>query len=246
MHRTFIFYTFATTDTVVHQFIRLGLQAFAPDRKQYCVLDNPTQPYVLRCWRELSPDNEGIESMPMHEQSSTETSNATNWYALKVFYNRVAKIETLLKGRDIESYIPMKSVEQVVAGHKVRCRKPAISSLMFMRCSEAEASDLQKTLMGEVMVYRNRGERQPAAIPDNEMQMFIRVTSIDELGMEYLSESGEEWTTGDRVRVTGGIFQGAEGYIKRIKGNHRLVVAIEGVIAVATSYIPTCFLEKAE
>lgn len=182
----------------------------------------------------------------MHEQSSTETSNATNWYALKVFYNRVAKIETLLKGRDIESYIPMKSVEQVVAGHKVRRRKPAISSLMFMRCSEAEASDLQKTLMGEVMVYRNRGERQLAAIPDNEMQMFIRVTSIDELGMEYLGESGEEWTTGDRVRVTGGIFQGAEGYIKRIKGNHRLVVAIEGIIAVATSYIPTCFLEKAE
>ena len=234
------------TDIVVHQFIRLGLQAFAPDRKQYCVLDKPTQPYVLRCWRELSPDNEGIESMPMHEQSSTEISNATNWYALKVFYNRVAKIETLLKGRDIESYIPMKSVEQVVAGHKVRRRKPAISSLMFIRCSEAEASDLQKTLMGEVMVYRNRGERQPAAIPDNEMQMFIRVTSIDELGMEYLGESGEEWTTGDRVRVTGGIFQGAEGYIKRIKGNHRLVVAIEGVIAVATSYIPTCFLEKAE
>ena len=37
-----------------------------------------------------------------------------------------------------------------------------------------------------------------------------------------------------------------EGYIKRIKGNHRLIVAIEGVIAVATSYIPNCFLEKIE
>ena len=115
-----------------------------------------------------------------------------------------------------------------------------------MRCSEVEATEIQKLLMGEVMVYRNRGERQPAAIPDKEMQMFIRVTSIDDLGMEYLGETSEEWATGDRVRVTGGIFQGAEGYIKRIKGNHRLVVAIEGVIAVATSYIPTCFLEKVE
>ena len=184
--------------------------------------------------------------MPMHEQSSTEITTATNWYALKVFYNRVAKIETLLKGRNIDSYIPMLSVEQVVAGRKVRRRKPAISSLMFMCCSEAEAMELQKELMGEVMVYRNRGERQPAAIPDSEMQMFIRVTSIDDLGLEYLGEANEEWATGDRVRVTGGIFQGAEGYIKRIKGNHRLIVAIEGVIAVATSYIPTCFLEKVE
>lgn len=184
--------------------------------------------------------------MSMHEQNSTKITNTTSWYALKVFYNRVAKIETLLKGRNIESYIPMKSVEQVVAGRKVRRRKPAISSLMFMRCGEAEATELQKELMGEVMVYRNRGERQPAAIPDNQMQMFIRVTSIDDLGMEYLGETSEEWATGDRVRVTGGIFQGAEGYIKRIKGNHRLIVAIEGVIAVVTSYIPTCFLEKVE
>jgi transcription antitermination factor NusG len=182
----------------------------------------------------------------MHEQSSTEITNTTSWYALKVFYNRVAKIETLLKGRNIESYIPMQSIEQVVAGRKVRRRKPAISSLMFMRCGETEATELQKELMGEVMVYRNRGERQPAAIPDSEMQMFIRVTSIDDLGLEYLGEASKEWATGDKVRVTGGIFQGTEGYIKRIKGNHRLVVAIEGIIAVATSYIPTCFLEKAE
>ena len=225
---------------------QLGLQIFVPDRKQCCVLDKPVQPYVPRCWSDLSSDGEGIESMPMHEQRSTEIANTTNWYALKVFYNRVAKIEMLLKGRNIESYIPMQSIEQVVAGRKVRRRKPAISSLMFMRCNEAEASELQKSLMGEVMVYRNRGERQPAAIPDNQMQMFIRVTSIDDLGMEYLGEVNEEWATGDRVRVTGGIFQGAEGYIKRIKGNHRLVVAIEGVIAVATSYIPTCFLEKVE
>ena len=181
--------------------------------------------------------------MPMHEQSSTD---AINWYALKVFYNRVNKIETLLKGQNIESYIPMRSVEQIVGGRKVRRRKPAISSLMFMRCSETEASELQKQLMGEAMIYRNRGERLPAAIPDSEMQMFIRITSIDDLGLEYLGESNEEWTTGDRVRVTGGIFQGAEGYIKRIKGNHRLIVAIEGVIAVATSYIPTCLLEKVE
>lgn len=180
----------------------------------------------------------------MHEQSSTNTTNTINWYALKVFYNRVAKIETLLNGRNIESYTPMQSIEQVVGGRKVRRRKPAISSLMFMRCTESEALELQKQLMGEVMVYHNRGERQPAAIPDNEMQMFIRVTSIDDLGLEYLGEANEEWTTGDKVRVTGGIFQGAEGYIKRIKGNHRLIVAIEGVIAVATSYIPKCFLEK--
>lgn len=181
--------------------------------------------------------------MPMSEQSE---SIDLSWYALKVFYNRTSKIDTMLRERGIESYIPMRSVEQVVAGRKVRRRRPAVSSLMFMRCSEADAVELKSVFRDLAMIYTNRGERQPAAIPDSEMQMFIRVTSIDDLGLEYLSESSEEWTTGDKVRITGGIFQGAEGYIKRIKGNHRLIVAIEGVIAVATSYIPTCFLEKIE
>ena len=50
--------------------------------------------------------------------------------------------------------------------------------------------------------------------------------------------------SGVRVRVTEGPFKGAEGYIKRIKGNRRLIVSIEGVVAVATTYIPGCFLEK--
>lgn len=181
--------------------------------------------------------------MPMHELSSTDT---INWYGLKVFYNKVAAIEGLLKSRNIESYTPMRSVEQVIRGRKVRRRKPAISSLMFMRCSQAEATELQKELMGKVIVYKDRGEHTPTAIPDSQMQMFIRVTSIDDLGLEYLGEPNEEWTIGDKVRVTGGIFQGAEGYIKRIKGDHRLIVAIEGIVAVATSYIPNCFLERVE
>jgi len=46
------------------------------------------------------------------------------------------------------------------------------------------------------------------------------------------------------VRVIDGKFKGAEGYICRIKKNSRLVVAIQGVCAVATSYIPQSFIQK--
>ena len=46
------------------------------------------------------------------------------------------------------------------------------------------------------------------------------------------------------MRVTGGPLKGAEGYIKRIRKDQRLLVCVEGVIAVATSYIPNELLEK--
>lgn len=175
-----------------------------------------------------------------------EDATLESWYALKVFYNRIFPIETLLKERSIESYIPMRTVERVVAGRKVRTRRPAVASLMFMRCTEVVAEAFQKELRGRAMLYADRETHLPIPIPEEQMRRFIQVTSVDDLGMEYLGEASSEWTTGQRVRVTDGMFKGSEGYIKRIKGNHRLIVAIEGIVAVATSYIPTCFLQPVE
>lgn len=94
------------------------------------------------------------------------------------------------------------------------------------------------------MVYFDRETKKPAIISDPEMDAFMLVTSTDDPGLEYLSDAPEEFRRGDRVRVTEGVFKGAEGYIRRIKGNRRLIVSIEGVVAVATTYIPGSFLEK--
>lgn len=42
---------------------------------------------------------------------------------------------------------------------------------------------------------------------------------------------------GDRVRITGGVFEGVEGIFVRVKGDRRVVVSIQGVMAVATTFI---------
>lgn len=54
----------------------------------------------------------------------------------------------------------------------------------------------------------------------------------------------KEFLTGQRVRVLDGPLKGAEGVVKRLKGDRRLIVSISGVAAVATSYIPPSNLEK--
>lgn len=70
------------------------------------------------------------------------------------------------------------------------------------------------------------------------------VSSSGEQGMEYFGADEPKFHWGEHVKVIGGKFKGAEGYICRIGKNSRLVVAIEGVCAVVTSYIPKVFLEK--
>ncbi len=151
-----------------------------------------------------------------------------------------------LKKLSFECYYPVKVEEKNVGGRMQRIEKPAVNSLLFFQSSISEAEEVQQKFDGKVMLYTYRLSRQPAVIPDQEMKVFKLVSSSGEQNLEYMDADAINFKTGQHVHVTGGPFQGAEGYIKRIRGNKRLVVAIEGIVAVVTTYIPSCYLEPME
>ena len=169
--------------------------------------------------------------------------SAQYWFALKVFFNRVIELETELKKKSLECYYPVRIDEKILRGRKEYVKKPAVNSLLFFKGTLDDAEDVRKEFEGRAMLFTYRLSRQPAIIPDREMRIFQLVSGSGSKDLEYMDADAVNFKTGQHVRVTGGIFQGAEGYIKRIQGNKRLIVAIEGVVAVATSYIPSCYLE---
>ena len=150
-----------------------------------------------------------------------------NWYAMKVFYNRTDVVKSRLEGRVVETY-----------------SQKVMPSLLFVRCSAVEILKIRRDEWASTMVYSNPETKMPSAIPEGQMAMFMLVTSSGDKGLEYLGEDKPEYHLGDRVRVISGILKGAEGHIKRIKKDRRLIVTIEGVAAIATSYIKPELLEK--
>ena len=124
--------------------------------------------------------------------------------------------------------------------------KPAISSLIFVRCTEEKVWDLQKALYGRVMLYTHtsNGSKKASPVDEEEMRVFMLVTSVEDERLQYLDVDSINYKEGQRVRVLDGPYKDCVGYIKRIKGNRRLLVAVEGIALVATSYIPSVFLEK--
>lgn len=182
----------------------------------------------------------------MQTHQTQNISNDKRWYALKVFYNRVFNIEQILSKDGIRTYIPIVEREIKLSNRIIRRREPAVSSLMFVYESAQYLQQLQRRLQSVIpfMLYYDREAKQPAPISDHEMNIFMLVTSSAQQGLEYFDENAVNFKQGTHVRVTGGAFEGAEGYIHRIKGNRRLIVRVEGVVAVATTYIPSCFLEK--
>jgi transcription antitermination factor NusG len=171
-----------------------------------------------------------------------------HWYAFKVFYNKVFEIEELLKKDGIETFIPCETVIVERGEVKKSICKPVIASLLFFRSTEQQALHQQQCLLERVILYTRLvgWQKLPFAIPEREMNLFMLVATSGEQGLEYLCDSPRDYRIGQHVSVIDGPFKGAEGYIHRIKGNRRLIVAIEGVCAVATAYIPQCFLRNIE
>ena len=192
-----------------------------------------------------------------------------NWFALHVYMNKVTLCRDELSflntqlsmpdelrsklvpddilGNEMEYYAPMTRIDRVNShGQRVVTEKPVIPSLFFIRSTMAQAECFDQWLKGKAHLYRHihQGKDEPITIPLREMQMFMMVSSGDQEGLDYFGADAYDWRKGERVRVIDGRFKGLEGEIKRINGNKRLVVAIEGICAVATTYIPRCFLEK--
>jgi transcription antitermination factor NusG len=175
-----------------------------------------------------------------------EQDSAKHWYAFKVFYNKVFEIDKELKRMGGETYFPIVRSFKLQENKKKQVIKPAISSLIFVRCFESDTVTYQNQLNGRVMLYSHvtDGVRKPSPIDEEEMRIFKLVTSVEDERLQYLDVESINYKEGQKVRVLDGPYAGCTGYVKRIKGNRRLLVAVEGLALVATSYIPSVFLEK--
>ena len=166
-----------------------------------------------------------------------------HWYALRVFYRKSGEMLGEFQRAGWRTYIPMRRVDNmdIHYNNESSREEPVIPSLIFIRTSADYINALHHSSTVPVRPYYEPGTTCPAIIPDCEMETFIYVTTRNCQTLEMVPA---DLVKGDRVRVTEGVFKGAEGYITRVHGTKRFVVVIEGIAAVATSYIPGKFLEK--
>lgn len=169
------------------------------------------------------------------------------WYALKVFFNRAARIEEELRDAGHETYMPVtyQVIGQDEEGYP-RYRKMPLASLLFLHVAPAEVRQLRLEYYGRFLFYgaaNAEGRWVPSPVSDKEMETFRSVTAVADPHLEYLSYNPELFASGKKVRITAGPFAGAEGVIKRIRHDRRFLIEIKGICLVATSYIPQSMVE---
>ncbi len=166
------------------------------------------------------------------------------WYAIRVTYNRELKVKEDLDARGIECFVPMQYRREERNGQMVKRLVPSVHNLIFIHIEPSKMVEYKKTTSLPIRYIMNRETHKPITVPKREMDSFITVVGTYNEQLVFLNPDPGDFAQGERVRIIGGVFAGAEGVFVRVKGDRRVVVNVEGLVAVATTYVHPSLIEK--
>ena len=172
------------------------------------------------------------------------------WYPMRVTYSREIKVKAELDRLEIENFVPM-TYKLVCAdnGNPHRELVPAINNLIFVRSTQGRISELKtsnKVLepLRYMMDHTAEKAHEIMTVPDRQMENFMCVASMTDDSVMFLDENTIVGKEGKRVKIMGGMFEGVEGVIRRVKRCKRVVVALDGIASVAIAYVPAGLLKE--
>ena len=166
------------------------------------------------------------------------------WFAIRVTYHRELKVKEDLDTLGITNFVPMQYRREERKGVMVKRLVPSVHNLIFIHTTPSEMVEYKKTTNLPIRYIMNRETHKPIIVPSNEMENFIKVAGTYDEKLIYINPDPGDFTKGERVRIIGGPFAGAEGLFVRIKGDRRVLVNILGLVAVATTYVHPSMIEK--
>ena len=189
-------------------------------------------------------DNASDTKNPLGELPVLSRSESVLWYAMRATYRRELDAMHRLKEAGMGCFIPMQYHFRLKRGRRVRELVPAVRNLLFVHALPSELKRMKLELPYLQYITDTRSHEK-IIIPDVQMQRFIAVAGTYDDQLLYFQPGELNPAKGTRVRITGGEFAGYEGTFLKVKGarDRRVVIAVEGVIAVALAVIHPDLIE---
>ncbi len=168
-------------------------------------------------------------------------SAEVRWYVMRAYKSENLAEEKLSGEGGLEFFIPKHYVMRTFHGRKSKRLVPVIPSLVFVHASKDQILAFKKlyNFLQFVMWEKSTGS-ECLVVPDRQMEDFIKVSSQLEESTVYFKPEEINIKRGTRVHIHGGRFDGVDGVFMQVKGkrNRRLVVMLEGIMAVVAEVDP--------
>lgn len=189
------------------------------------------------------------------ESSKTGVStNSIHWYALRTTYGRERKAYQYLTDHGVTAFLPTITTTRLVNGKRRSVAVSRLPNIFFARGTE----DMLKEFVYDNVhlpflrfYYRhfhdnNTIKKQPMIVPDRQMETLRIICESESDDLFVAPVEIHKFETGRLVQVVNGPFKGAEGRVARVRGNQRVGICIDGLLTIATAYVPTAFLKIIE
>lgn len=146
------------------------------------------------------------------------------------------------RNKGLEAFVPVIYAYKVIRGQKQRKLIPAINGFVFVKATTTEMEEL--ILKSKFTIYPKKssfsGREEFLTIANRDMENFIAVIEKSQEDITYFKPDEIPLNPGDRIRIQGGLYDGREGIIMRIKSkrNKHLVVQIPGLLVAAVELKP--------
>ena len=166
-----------------------------------------------------------------------------HWYVAYTRVNQELVIKKKLDELGIENFLPREEqVRDTPFGRKT-IRVLLIHGMIFIRTDKVTSFSLLNEYSLNIVYLKDIEGRRSLIVPDKQMEDFMFLLDFSAAGIEVLNK---DLKRGDRIRVIKGPLVGLEGELVRLRGHKRVVIRLDGVASIATSYIKRSFLEKIE
>jgi transcription antitermination factor NusG len=145
--------------------------------------------------------------------------NERFWYALYTRPRFEKKVDSILKQKDLHSFLPVRSTIHHWSNGKRRIAEPLFPSYVFLHADLSERClALQSYGVARFVSFGG----QPARIPDEQIEDIYRI-----LQHGYDPEPFCRLNKGDMVEIVSGPLQGLRGIYVEDRGMRRLVLSVD-------------------
>lgn len=174
------------------------------------------------------------------------------WYALRTTYGREKKAYNYLSSKQVVAYYPTITAVKLINGKRRKVEESRLPNIFFAYGTEDE---LKSYVYDNVNLpflrfyYRHfhvgrETLKEPLVVPDHQIESLRIICAAEENDIILVPSDEQKFEHGQAVRVIAGNFKGVVGRVARYCGQQRVGVVIDGLLTIATAYIPTAYLEK--
>jgi len=145
-----------------------------------------------------------------------------NWYAVHTRSRHEKKVDAELRGKGVESFLPLYETLSRRRDRKKLIELPLFSGYLFVHIVPERDRILDVLKVKGVVRIIGKTATELYPIPEGQIDGVRRFVESDVLisGHPYIKE-------GSRVRVKCGPLAGVEGILQEKRGKHRLIIAVD-------------------